>query len=162
MTRQEIFEEAVKMASEITGVSKTDMLSKNRDRINVNARKILIYSLRDKYNMGWAVIGNLVNMNHASAIYSYRYVVNNAEYDRDIKAFKTKMDAIDTSNNTRFRKYLISIIKESTVSVDARLDKLIEILSDEKGDISQYYPLRVEDYKLPKGGSKAIKKMEGI
>jgi hypothetical protein len=162
MTRQEIFEEAVKMVSEITGVSKTDMLSKNRYRINVNARKILTYSLRDKYNMGWTVMANMLNMNHASVIYSYKYVVNNAEYDKDIRVFKTRIDAIDDSNNMRLRKHLISIIKNSTVSVDTKLDRLIEIIRDEKGNISQHDLLQMEDYKLPKGGGKAIKEVEGI
>ena len=162
MTRQEIFKEGIKVVSGITGVSKENMLRGGRYRVYVNARKTLIYFLREKYQLGWTVIGNLVNMNHASAIYAYKYVTGNHEFDVEIGLYKAQVDALEITDNMKMRKTLISIMKKTNVSVDTRLDKLIEILSDEKRDISQYYPLPVEDYTLPKRSSEAIEKVEEV
>jgi hypothetical protein len=162
MTRQEIFKEGIKIVSEITGVSKDNMLRGGRYRVYVNARKTLIYFLREKYQLGWTVIGNLVDMNHASAIYAYRYVVKNHEFDVEIGIYKAQVDALEITDNMKMRKTLISIMKKTNVSVDTRLDKLIEILSDEKGDISQHYPLPVENYTIPKGSGKTVKQVEGV
>lgn len=104
MFRQDItvpIEEIYESIYEVTGVNKTDLISKNRHRNIADTRKILIQMIRDKYNYTLSTIGKLINRDHATVIHSLKASEWLLEHD---KLFRSRYDKI---NNIINKKSLI-------------------------------------------------------
>lgn len=162
MNRKEIARLVVEGVCKITNLSKNQILNKCRLRDSVNARKIVMYILRDQHHMGFAEIGKFLKCDHSTVIHHYNYVINNHMYDPDIKRLKEIVDGTTSKERKTIKKSLYRILDDRYKSLDEKLDILIDVLKNEKGNISQYDKLRLESYSLRERGKKASKDVEKI
>ena len=101
MFRQDVtvpIEEIYESIYEVTGVNKTDLISKNRHRNIADTRKILIQMIRDKYNYTLSTIGKLINRDHATVIHSLKASEWLLEHD---KLFRSRYDKINNIINKK-------------------------------------------------------------
>lgn len=162
MKHDKAFDELLKVVSKVTGLSKRGILKNTRERKRVNARKILVYLLRERYNMGWTRMGELIGLKHCSIMHNYNYVINNYKFDPEIKDLKNKVDVVTKEQEDAMKKSLLSIIEDKYTSMEDKLDVLVDILRNEEGNISYYNKLRVESYSLREGSEEASKDVEKI
>lgn len=73
------------------GLSKEDLLKKEKTSVLVEARKILIYFLRHTQYMTFSKIGEIVERHHSTVMHSYYNCVNQIEIYQD---FETKVHLI--------------------------------------------------------------------
>ncbi len=159
---QEILNKTIKKVSNMTGMSEWSILRKSRNRKIVNSRRMVVYILRSKYDMGWSNISRLINFNHATIIHNYNYVVNNHEYDPEIRQVKEMVDCVTKEDEDMIKKTYSEILNDKYSSLDDKLDILVNLLRDEEGDISQYDKLRMESYTARKRSQEASQDVEKI
>jgi hypothetical protein len=162
MTNKKIIDLVIEAVSKITNLSRKQILYRSRAKDRVNARRILIYILRCQHQMGWSEIGRLLKCNHATVIYHYDYVINNHMYDPDVKRLKFIVDGTTSKERDLIKKSLYKILDDKYKSLDDKLNILIDVLKNEKGNISQYDKLRLESYTLQQRSKKASKDVEKI
>ena len=95
-------------------------------------------------------------------MHHYNYVINNYLYDPDIKMLKDIVDGTTSKEIESIKKSIYKILDDKYKSLDDKLNILIDVLKNEKGNISQYNKLRLEGYSVLKGSKKASKDMEKI
>ena len=162
MNGKEVARLVVEAVCNITNLSENQILNKCRLRDSVNARKIVMYILRDQHHMGFAQIGKLLQCNHSTVMHHYNYVINNYLYDPDIKMLKDIVDGTTSKEIKSIKKSIYKILDDRYKSLDDKLNILIDVLKNEKGNISQYNKLRLEGYSVLKGSEKASKDVEKI
>lgn len=162
MTNKKIIDLVIEAVSKITNLSRKQILYRSRAKDRVNARRILIYILRSQHQMGWSEIGKILHCSHCNVIYHYEYVINNYMYDPDVKRLKFIVDGTTSKERNSIKKSLYKILDDKYKSLDDKLNILIDVLKDEKGNISQYDKLRLESYTLQQRSKKASKDVEKI
>lgn len=159
---EEILTKALEEVSNATGMPKSKILSKRRYRTIINARKILVYVLKDKYYLGWSEIAKLTDFHHSLIMHHYRSVVKNCLFNDELRKLKELVDGVTPSEELFVKKTILNVLKDKYTSVEEKLDIMINILKDEKGYISQYDKLRLESYTLRKRGKETSKDVEKI
>jgi hypothetical protein len=162
MKHEKAFENLIQVVSNATGLSKAGILKNTRERKRVNARKILVYLLRERYNMGWTRMGELMGLHHSTLIHNYNYVISSYRFDLEIKEIKDKVDVVTKEQEDVMKKSLLNILEDKYTSMEGKLDILVDILRNEEGNISYYDKLRVESYSLREGDKEASKGLEKI
>lgn len=64
----------LKIVSDVTGISQSNILGTKRDHDIVVARSIYCYFARRRFNQTYTTIGNSINRNHASVIHLCKLV----------------------------------------------------------------------------------------
>lgn len=162
MTDKKIIDLVIEAVSKITNLSREKILYRSRAKDRVNARRILIYILRSQHQMGWSKIGKFLQCDHSTVIHHYNYVIDNHMYDPDVKRLKFIVDGTTSKERNSIKKSLYKILDDKYKSLDDKLNILIDVLKDEKGNISQYDKLRLESYTLQQRSKKASKDVEKI
>tara|TARA_R100000426_G_scaffold84942_1_gene64446 strand:+ start:5083 stop:5523 length:441 start_codon:yes stop_codon:yes gene_type:complete len=144
MTDLEILQKSVGIITKLTKVSYKDLISNSRKRVVVDARKILVYILREKYLMNYTSMANLLRKTHGTMIYSYNYVKNCSKFNRDINRLKVRVDAIQDDNTIELRKKLLNIIADNKTSNNKRLNMILDILYYEEAHPLRNDPLRLD------------------
>ena len=98
MKRETIFKEGLSLAVKIYGVKEKNILSRKRKRNFVDARKLIVYFMREKYGLGWTEMAKMFDMNHSSVIHMYNGFLSDSKYDKRVKSCRVEVDnLVDTT-----------------------------------------------------------------
>ena len=98
MKRETIFKEGLNLAVKISGVREREILSRKRKRYIVDARKLIVYFMREKYNLRWTEMAKMFDMNHSSIIHMYNSFLSDSKYDKRVKSCRVEVDnLVDTT-----------------------------------------------------------------
>lgn len=88
------------MIKETDNIFGSDLMAKNRLRVNVEARMALSYRLRHRYKYGWSKIGRILGKGHDTIIYYCNQHENLFMYD---EAYSEKYSALVKRTNKNKR-----------------------------------------------------------
>ncbi len=77
-----LFDKLCSVVEETIGVSKVQITHGSRERINVDARKIITYIMKSNTNVGLTGLGVLMNKNHATVLHQFRSAENLLSVDQ--------------------------------------------------------------------------------
>ena len=123
MTNQDMLLEATDFVQDMLGMGvKNPFLinektgKQSRDRCLMEARHLIRYYLKSTYRLSWSRIGEICNCNHATVIWSYKFVEDMSTYDK------------------RFKLYVDSIRKRKTRYSLSMTDKVRDVFKNNTGD----------------------------
>jgi len=126
-TRLERLDYALDFVSELTSVSREDIMSKSRERETSVARHFLRYFLRTRFNMSYQSIAWYTNSNHATAMHSVKYVNECTVYDKVYRMYKESIDRGVIYNGRGFRERVVKILK-SKRNTEFKTNELVDLL----------------------------------
>ena len=125
MTVEDIFEEALDVASKLTHISKDNILKRSRKRNIVDARKLSVYYMRSKYSLSWTETSKMFDMNHATVIHHVRQMKNFLEFDKlEMTNYIKVRDYVFEQNSAVTLSEEFDLLKKEKSLLDNRLEQV--------------------------------------
>lgn len=86
-----IFQRLLNIIQDVTGVTREQIIERNRKREIVDARKIISHIMRENTRIGYMALGRLMNQDHATTLYQNRSAGELLIYD---PAFQKKYNLV--------------------------------------------------------------------
>jgi hypothetical protein len=137
MTDEELVMDAVHFVQTLTGLNDIDPFKINpktkkhsRSRNLVVARHLIRYYLVKRFKLGWSYVGRITNCDHATVIWSIKYVDDLASYDKGFSMYKSAIILGINNPHLSLREKMRAIILRTRVT-ESKINDLICLFNEE-------------------------------
>ena len=102
----------------------------DRSRMLVVSRHLIRYYLSERYHLGWSYIGRLTNCNHATVIWSCKYVEDLSTYDSAFAMYKASIKT-NIYNPALSMTEKIRMILVNKHTNESKIYALVEFIQEE-------------------------------